>query len=181
MVYWTASRDETCRRVVDPYGLASVEGDWYLIAYCHFREDLRTFAPGRIQSLRETGERFERPADFRIAGYLDAGFRVVKGSGRPRRVRLRFSPEAARYVRERVWHPTQQVKERKDGGLDLTFRVSHLLEVKRWVLSYGAGCAVLEPEELRGEVEEELRRTLELYQRPQGTGPGPTVAPRTVR
>ena len=40
IVYWTASRDETCRRVVDPYHLGSVYGDWYLIAYCHRREDV---------------------------------------------------------------------------------------------------------------------------------------------
>jgi predicted DNA-binding transcriptional regulator YafY len=96
VVYWTASRDAVCRRVVDPYHLASIQGDWYLIAYCHLREDIRFFSPGRIRALEETGERFERPADFRIADFLDATFRVVRGTGPPRQVRLRFAPEAAR-------------------------------------------------------------------------------------
>ncbi len=163
LVYWTASRDQTGRRLVDPYHLASVDGNWYLIAYCHLREDIRMFSPHRIQSLRETGGRFERPADFRISEYLDQSFRVVRGTGTPQRVRLRFTPQAARYVRERQWHPTQQLRELKDGSLELTLKVNHFLEVKRWVLSYGADCQVLEPSELREEVRAELERTSQLY------------------
>lgn len=165
LVYWTASRDETTRRVVDPYHLASIGGDWYLIAYCHLRQAIRMFAPGRIRSLRETGVRFERPADFRIADYLDAGFRAMRGNGPPRRIRLRFTPEAARYIRERTWHPTQRLQERKDGSLVLSMNVTHLLEVQRWVLSHGSGCEVLGPEELRRAVRRELQRTLERYER----------------
>lgn len=164
LVYWTASRNQTTRRVVDPYHLASVSGEWYLVAYCHLREEVRMFVPARIQSLRETGRVFERPADFSIAGYLDGTFRVVRGEGPPRRVRLQFSPEAARYVREKVWHPSQQLRERKDGSLTLTLKVTHLLEVKRWALSWGAECEVLEPEELRAEMREELRRMAERLQ-----------------
>jgi len=164
LVYWTASRDETCHRIVDPYHLAGLNGDWYLIAYCHLREDVRMFAPSRIRSLRITGEQFERPADFRIAGYLDASFGAVRGSGPPRRIRLRFTPETARYVREKLWHSTQRIEEEPDGGLVLTLEVSHFLDVKRWALSYGAGCAVLEPAELRRDVAEEVGRMMGRYE-----------------
>jgi hypothetical protein len=52
--------------------------------------------------LWETGERFERPADFRIADYLDACFRVVRGTEGPRRIHLRFTAEAARNVGAKV-------------------------------------------------------------------------------
>lgn len=163
LTYWTASRNQSCTRVVDPYHLASVDGEWYLIGYCHLREEVRMFVPGRIRSLRETGVRVQRPADFRIEDYLDVSFRAVRGSGATQRVRLRFAPEAARYVRERTWHPTQRLRERRDGSLELTLRVNHLLEVKRWVLSYGAACEVLEPEELREEICAELHRNLKRY------------------
>ena len=162
IVYWTASRDETCRRVVDPYHLGSVYGDWYLIAYCHRREDVLMFAPGRIRELHETGNMFERPADFRINDYLDAGFRKLRGSGPPQTVRLQFTAQAARYVREKEWHPTQKVKEHADGSLTLTLRVNHLLEVKRWVLSFGTDCEVVVPKELRAEIAGEIRRMLVL-------------------
>src|SRR5208282_4083201 len=111
LVYWTAYRDETCTRVVDPYHLASIAGDWFLVAYCHLREEVRMFVPARIRSLRETGGRFERPVDFHVGDYLDSSFGSMRGDGRPQRVRLRFSAAAARYVRLREWHPTQRIKE----------------------------------------------------------------------
>jgi predicted DNA-binding transcriptional regulator YafY len=165
LLYWTASRDETSRRVVDPYHLTSVEGTWYLVAYCHLREEVRMFVPARIRSLHETGGRFERPADFRIEAYLDGSFRALRGDGRPRRVRLRFTAEAARWVREKRWHPTQRLRSCKDGGLEVSFRLTHLGEVKRWALSYGSACEVLEPAELRQQVVEELRRMLAGYEK----------------
>lgn len=158
IVYWTASRNETCRRIVNPYHLASVDGDWYLIAYCHRREEVLMFAPPRIRELRETGEMFERPADFRINEYLDAGFRKVRGSGPAKTVRLRFAPHVARYVTEKRWHPTQKQRRHADGTLTLTIRVNHLLEVKRWVLSFGSDCEVLGPAELQAEIGAEIRR-----------------------
>src|SRR5579875_551265 len=163
LVYWSASHNETCRRVVDPYHLTSVSGDWYLIAYCHLREEVRMFVPARIQSVRETGKYFERPADFRIEEYLDGSFRALRGDGRPRRVRLRFNAVAARWVREKQWHPSQRLRSCKDGSLEVCFRLTHLDEVKRWVLSYGSACEVLEPAELRQQVVEELQRTLAGY------------------
>ncbi len=158
LVYWTASRDDTSRRVVDPYHLASIDGDWFLIGYCHLREDVRMFAPGRIRSLRETGAAFERPPDFRIAEYLDAGFRKLRGAGPAQTVRLRFAPTAARYVREKTWHPTQQLERLPNGGVELVFRINQLAEVKRWALSFGAECEVIEPRELAEEVRQEVNK-----------------------
>jgi predicted DNA-binding transcriptional regulator YafY len=164
LLYWSASRDEECRRLVDPYHLTSVQGDWYLVAYCHLREDVRMFVPSRIRSLRNTGEHFERPADFRIGDYLDASFRAMRGDGLPQRVLLRFSGEAARYVKLRQWHPSQRLRELPDGRLQLTLVVSHLLEVRRWVMGYGAECEVVEPAELRDQVREAFRRGIAVYE-----------------
>ena len=160
IVYWTASRNETCRRVVDPYHLTSIDSDWYLIAYCHLREDVRMFALPRIRELCETGDTFQRPADFRISDYLDVGFRKVRGNGPLQTVRLRFAPQAARYVREKEWHPTQKLRTHADGSLTLAFRVNHLLEVKRWALSFGADCEVLAPKELRAVITAEIQTML---------------------
>ena len=99
--------------------------------------------------MRETGERFERPAAFRIGTYLDSSFHSMRGDAGCWRVKLRFTGEAVRYVKLREWHPTQRLKERRDGSLEMTLEVSHLLEVRRWVLGYGPQCEVLAPAELR--------------------------------
>ncbi len=79
-------------------------------------------------------------------------------------MRLRFTGAAARYVRLREWHPSQKVKDRRDGSLELTLTVSHLLEVRRWVMGYGPECEVLEPAQLREEVREEFRRGAKVYE-----------------
>lgn len=160
LVYWTASRDETCRRVVDPYHLASIDGEWFLVAYCHLREDTRTFSPARIRSLKPTGVTFDRPADFRIAEYLDAGFRKIRGSGSPQTVRLRFSRAIAPLIRERTWHTSQSLTEQPDGGTILTFTLTHLLEIKRWAMSWGKDCEVIEPAELRKSIAAEFRQAI---------------------
>jgi len=165
LLYWTASRDETNRRVVDPFHLTAIDGDWFLVGYCHLREDVRMFASGRIRELRETGERCERPDEFRITDFLDVSFRKVRGKGPLQEIRLRFSPVAARYVKERTWHSTQQLHDEPDGGLVLTLRVNHLVEVKRWALSWGADCEVLGPEELREEIAIELQSIMKRLSR----------------
>jgi proteasome accessory factor B len=123
------------------------------------------FAPGRSRSLKETGATFERPPDFRIADFLDGTFRVVRGAGPPVTVRLRFSPAAARYIRERTWHPSQKLTPRPGGRLEMTLRVNHLLEVKRWVMSFAANCEVLEPAQLRMDVAGEHLRAARQYGR----------------
>ena len=83
--YWTAWRNEETRRKIDPYHLTLIENDWYLIAYCHFRQEIRMFAAVRVRTARETGDTFRRPADFQIDGYLArvsrlAWLRAAQGS-----------------------------------------------------------------------------------------------------
>ncbi len=158
LLYWSASRDDTLRRTVDPYHVAAIDGDWYLIAHCHLREEVRLFAPGRIRELSETGERFQRPADFRVSDYLDVGFRKMRGAGAVQTIHLRFAKTAAHHIRERKWHKSQELHDTIDGCVELTLRVNCLVEIKRWVMSFGAECEVLEPVDLRQDILSEVTR-----------------------
>jgi predicted DNA-binding transcriptional regulator YafY len=134
--YWTASREEETRREVDPYHLARVDGHWYLVGFCHLRGDVRMFAPSRVRSLGPTGVTFNPPDGFRIDEYLARSFCVLRGAqGEVHRVRLRFSGEAVKYVRERTWHPSQVLEPTADGGVVVGFELGHLREVERWALS----------------------------------------------
>ena len=72
-------------------------------------------------------------------------------------------PPAARYVSESKWHPSQVETHHRDGGLTVRFRLSNTVELKSWVLSFGANALVLEPEELRAEIAAELERLLKVY------------------
>src|SRR5262249_39600589 len=140
--------------------LACIDGDWFLVGYCHLREEVRMLAPGRIRGMRGTDVRFDRPPEFRIAEYLDVGLRKLRGTASPQTVVLRFAPGPAGSVRGQTCHPTQQLEEGPDGHLIIRFQVNHLLEVKRWVLSFGAECEVLAPDELRQAIDEEVKAML---------------------
>src|SRR5262249_17422943 len=164
LCYWTASREEETSRAVDPYHLACVDGHWYLIAFCHLRDGVRMFAPSRIRSLEPTDATFEIPGDFRVDEYLDRSFCVLRGApDEVYRVRLRFTGEAAKYVRGRAWHRRPTMEARAGGGLILGLEVSHLREVERWALSWGPACTVIEPNELRHQVAESLAEAVALY------------------
>ena len=165
VLYYTASRDLTQRRRIDPYGLYFVDGETYVVAYCHLREDIRKFHPARILELTRTPDTFTRPADFDLTSYLDDGFRHMRGTGPTQQVTLRFSPAIARFVQNRTWHPSQQTEPQPDGSLFISFRINHTLEVKRLALSFGPACEVLEPPDLRAEVESEIRAMLAVYER----------------
>ena len=134
-------------RVVDPYHLGNINGEWFLFAYDHLRNDLRTFVPARIQSVALTGKKFERPAGFSLEQQLRGSFGVRSGEGR-HEVIVRFNARVADYIREKRWHPSQQLRDLSDGGVELRLRLSSLVEIERWILSWGGDAAALAPEEL---------------------------------
>jgi len=167
ILYYSASRDEETRREVDPMHLVNVDGQFYLVAFCHLRQCVRTFVPTRIRSIEATGAAFDPPASFDIDAYLADSFAVLRGDGdEAHRVRLRFTGEAVRYVRERRWHPSQSVEETPDGGLILSLTVGHLREVERFVLSWGHEAEVLEPSSFRSRVGQILTRAAARYAQP---------------
>jgi len=134
-------------RLVDPYHLANINGEWFLFAFDHARKDIRTFAPARIQSARPTGETFERSQKFSLEKRLRDSFGVHSGEGKFE-VIIRFAPQAADYIREKKWHPSQSLRGFKNGAVELKMNLSSLAEVKRWVLSWGGDAKVLQPPEL---------------------------------
>jgi predicted DNA-binding transcriptional regulator YafY len=147
MVYWTASRNQTTRRIVDPYDLTLLGGDWYVVGYCHVRRSIRIFAVLRVKSVTPTGETFDRPSGFDVEHYMSGSFRAVRGDG-SYDVALRFTAGSAGRVAEKAWHKSQVLEPQADGSLIVRFSVSDLREIKRWVLSWGTECEVLEPREL---------------------------------
>jgi proteasome accessory factor B len=134
-------------RVVDPYHLANVNGEWYLFAFDHLRNDIRTFVPGRIVDVAKTGKSFARPAKFTLEKRLRDSFGVRSTDGNFA-VELRFEERVADYIREKRWHPSQQLKELPDGGVELSLQLGSLVEIQRWVLGWGGAAKVIAPPEL---------------------------------
>ena len=164
VVYHTYSTGKTSERVLDPYHLANIGGNWYLFAYCHTRRDVRMFAPGRMDNVRFTGRRVDVPETFDSRAYLDGAFQIIAGKKR-HRVRLRFSPAVAPYIRERRWHASQTLTDHSDGSVTLAIQVSDLDEVLHWVLSWGTEVEVLGPKRLRDMAVSAVRDMLSRWHR----------------
>jgi len=171
IVYFAVYRGGVDEREIDPYHLHLHGGAWYVFAYCHVRKEVKIFAIDRMHSVEGTGRNFKRPTTFSPEEFMADAFGIERGE--PVDIVIRFRPEPARYVRERIWHPSQNTEELADGGLILRLRVGGLGEITRWVLSYGAGAEVLEPPELRLAIKQEIDRLTDLY----GQSP-PTLAQR---
>lgn len=144
---YTPARRATETYRFDPYTLLFYDGALYLGGYAHNREALRLFLVDRIEQVTVLGERFEVPADFSAADLTGSAFGLI--DEKPQMVKVRFSEEVGHLIRERVWHPSQQLVEEEDGALTLTFAASGEKEILAWLYSYLPHVQLLEPEGLR--------------------------------
>ncbi len=161
-ILYHPQKGEPSRRRVDPYNLWIHRSVLYLIAWCHLRHDIRTFALSRIKELEPTHELFTPQADYDFNTYARRRFRIMS-EGEICTVRIWFAPEAALYVSERTWHPSQQITPAEGGGIELTMEVDGLAEVSTWIMSFGPRAKVLGPEGLVKRVREELGGALGRY------------------
>lgn len=135
-------------RRVHPYHLGCVNNQWYLFGWDLQKTQMRTFVLSRLKNPRVLVDVFERPSDFSIESFLLHSLGVFSSQTEPQTVRIRFKGWAAQIVRERAWHASQRLSELGEEGLELELRLSSLVEVERWILSFGPNARVIEPEVL---------------------------------
>ena len=152
------------RRVVHPYHLFNMRGEWYLIAYDLLRQNVRQFALPRIRSWHIlTEEHFDPDPTFSPEDYFGKSFQAEHGDNIVEVVLL-FDAYQARYMRERTWHTSQETEDKPDGSMLMRFKTGALAEVQRQIMSYGRHVKVLEPKSLADVVADEIRASLQLYE-----------------
>jgi predicted DNA-binding transcriptional regulator YafY len=161
--YSTPQYEGYVERLVSPYHAVANRGEWYAICFDETKEAMRIFGLSRMGGATLTEHRFEVPADFSVEQFADEYFGVYHDS-QEYNVELWVAPHIAPYIREREWHDTQHTAEHPDGSLTLTFRSNQLDEVRRWLLSWGAGIVAKRPPELVEAVREDLRESLRLHE-----------------
>jgi predicted DNA-binding transcriptional regulator YafY len=119
---------------------------------------MRHFALEGIEKAERMKERFEIPEDFSISEFLNVQFGFFHG--KPITVKVMLEKELSDYIQRRTWHPSQKVKELKDGRILLSMTASGKEEIKAWVLSFGRKATVLSPKSFREEIEDDLSKTL---------------------
>ena len=158
MRYYSASQDTTNRREADPYRLWYTDGALYLIAHCHRHREVRMFAVDRIRSLTITNQSCQMPLGFDLDAYVRDVLVVMRG--KPIEVELLFERSTAAWAKDRQWHQSQQCTVHKDGRVTMRLQVADTRELVGWVLHFGSGARVIEPQSLREKVQEEARKII---------------------
>jgi predicted DNA-binding transcriptional regulator YafY len=159
MRYHSFSSNREKDYVLEPYRLVFAQGGLYVVAFVPEYKQLRTFAVERILSLSVTEERFD-PVDLPEDAFAHS---LGVNQGPPERIEIAFEPRIARYVKERVWHTSQQTEESEDGTLRLTLNVCNDWALRSWILGFGPLARVLSPPELVRQILDEADRTRLQY------------------
>jgi predicted DNA-binding transcriptional regulator YafY len=160
MRYFSVSSNRQKDYIVHPYTIQYTDGGLYLQAYVPEYDDLRWFAVERIKKFTVSEKGFTRVKAVRDS---DIDPSLGLGTGPREGVLLEFSPRVAPYVRERVWHKSQQLEELPDGGVRLGMKVSRDWALHGWILSWGPHVHVAAPSALAEEILVMLDEARESY------------------
>jgi proteasome accessory factor C len=160
--YHGRRRDEESERVISPQRLTQYRNSWYLDAWCHEAQGLRSFALERIREQSVLEDAAKEVAAEDLSAHFDDSYGIFSGPAE-HTAELRFTPEMARWVSEELWHPDQQGSFEADGSWLLKVPFSSARELIMDVLRYGAEVEVLSPDFLREAVAAEAGRTAGIY------------------
>lgn len=162
MTYYSRPADSSSERRVSPQRLIYYRDNWYLDAWCHLRQGLRSFSIDAIQALQLSAEAAVEVDEAVLNHELESGYGIFSGSATQQAL-LRFSPETARWVSRETWHPEQASYYDKHGYYHLRVPYSQDIELIMDILKFGAEVEVLEPAQLRARVVERIDAMQRLY------------------
>lgn len=161
--YLARSTNQRTHRHVSPQRLTHYRDNWYLDAYDHDREGLRSFSVDRIQHARLSEQTAIDMPDTELNQHLASSYGIF--SGTPKGIAtIVFSPKAARWVADEHWHSKQEGLFLPDGRYQLKLPYSNAKELLMDVLRYGADAVITEPESLRQQVKTILQLALSAYE-----------------
>jgi predicted DNA-binding transcriptional regulator YafY len=162
LTYHGRGRDRITERIVSPQRLVHYRDNWFLDAYCHLREGLRTFSVDRIRAASELEEPALAVSEPQLDEHLASSYGIFAGKADKAAV-LRFSAERARWVADERWHPQQSGQFLTDGRYELHIPYRDDRELVMDILRHGAHVEVLSPVALRDAVSRALREALAKY------------------
>ncbi|MGH8727246.1 MAG: helix-turn-helix transcriptional regulator [Burkholderiales bacterium] len=161
--YHSRSKDQLSERTLSPQRLVHYRDNWYLDAWCHMRQALRSFAADRVRSATELPERARDFPDEELDAYYASAYGIFSGQANKTAV-LRFSKERSRWVADEHWHPRQSGQFLTDGSYELSIPYRDDRELLMDILKHGSEVEVVSPESLRKAVAQHLRSALKTYE-----------------
>lgn len=149
--YAARSKGDISQREISPLRLTHYRDNWYLDAWCHLRDGLRSFAVDAIKTVKTMDAVAREIPETQLDAALGAGYGIFAGA-EVQWATLVFTPERARWVASEHWHPEQQGCFLDDGSYQLRLPYSNDPELIMDVLKYGPDCEVVAPVRLREKV-----------------------------
>lgn len=160
--YLARSTNERTQRRVSPQRMTHYRDNWYIDAWDHDREGLRSFAVDRIAAARVLDEPARDLPDAELNQHLASSYGIFSGAPKAWAT-IHFSPKAARWVADEHWHSKQEGRFLPDGRYELKVPYSHARELLMDVLRYGADAEIVEPQALRQQARTLLQLALSAY------------------
>ncbi len=159
MRYHSFSSEREKDYLVEPYRVVFAQGALYVVAFVPEYGQIRTFAMDRIRSLSLLEERFE-PVELEEDAFAHS---LGVHQGPPERIEILFEARIARYVKERMWHSSQEIEDGPDGSVRLTLNVSNDFALRSWILGFGPLAKVVSPPALAMQIVEEIEGARRRY------------------
>lgn len=157
--YFHRGRNAVETRTLSPQRLTYYRDNWYLDAWCHLRQAIRSFSLDAIQAVVLLDAAALDIPDSELDAVFTAGYGIFSGADVQWAV-LRFSPERARWVSRECWHPKQQSEFDEEGYYVLRVPYSDDRELVMDVLRHVPEVAVLAPASLQAHVKVLLEKGL---------------------
>lgn len=170
---YQGNKDKSPRkRSMRPLHLTCVNSKWYLITWdCENQKD-KTFALCRMRNVELGGVKYSPTDTSKILKGLKLSMGIFTGCPEIT-VRLRLDYDATRWLKERVWHHSQQFQEEADGSTTMILQTMDTVELEQWILGWAEHVAVIEPIHLRKKIENRLRLALKNSQQKVATSKKP--------
>src|SRR5262249_12772743 len=142
------SEDRETEREISPQRLIHYRENWYVDAYCHMREGLRSFAFDAIREAILRDRHAKEIPKAELDGHLARGYGRFAGLNVDWAT-LKFTAQAASWVSAQIWHPKQPARVENDGSYVLEIPYADDRELIMEILKYGADVEVVKPAALR--------------------------------
>jgi predicted DNA-binding transcriptional regulator YafY len=148
------------KRIIEPLGMIYGSKIYLIAREKEKGNDIYTYLLHKFETLEITSQIFDRN-NFNLQEYTKLSFGVYHGE--ILNVKLSFSPELANEASKYNFHPTQKIRNEKDGSLTVSFKASGSKEIIWHVFKWGVGCKILAPKSLRNEYAKYLKENLDNY------------------
>ena len=156
-IRYRPNQGEETERDFDPFGLTYYLHKWYVVGYCHLRQDLRSFRLDRITQIRLINVNFERPNQFDPLAYIMQAIATL-----PRKFAFELLLKTDIDTAQKEVFDVLGILEAAPEGVIMRGSVEDLDWLARQISIFSFDFIVREPAELRAELKKHSVKLAEL-------------------